>query len=297
MELNQINPYIRAAMIQPAVVEGRGLRKAFDHRLFLVLAGEGALIVEHEEYPISPDSLMIFPPAFGYCFRGKMRMLVLNFDLTRVAEQRTVPICPPPAEAFDQHCIFDGETMEELPIPFVTRADEEIGMGLLGLVGNYDQENKIADALCSSELKRTLAMLLIRANRAASEKPLFERVKQYISLHAPQIESSEQIARHFGYHPVYLASVFRRETGESLHAAVLDARVSCARQWLATGNCSIDEIAYSAGFSSRSHFCTVFRNKTGMTPSEFRRKALYKDARCLQPSELTSLKTDSAESK
>lgn len=274
MKLTATNPYIRAAMLQPAVMEGKGLRKAFDHRLFLVLAGKGVLVTEQGEYPLFPDSLMIFPPAFGYCFRGKMRMLVLNFDLTRGAECRTEPICPPPAEIFDPAGIFDPETMEELPVPFLAKADEGVTEELYGLVSAFDQKSKIADAFCSAVLKKALAALLGSAAHPAPEKRLAERVRRYIGLHAPQIESSEEIARHFGYHPVYLAALFRRETGESLHGAVLNARVLAARQWLAAGDCTIDEIAYSAGFSSRSHFCTVFRERVGMTPGQYRKKAL-----------------------
>lgn len=271
MEVHRIDPYVRAAMIQPAVLEGAGFRKAFDHRLFLVLAGSGMLITECGEYRISQDSIMIFPPGFGYCFRGKMRMLVLNFDMTRVSEQCTVPVCPPPAENFDPRSIFDAMTTERLPVPFVSKADEKISGELTELVGCYDQKNNISDALCSSGIKHIIALLLKNADGDVSGRALSERVKEYIRLNAPQIASNEHIARHFGYHPVYLAAVFRRETGESLHTAVLSARVTCAARWLTAENCSIDEIAYSAGFSSRSHFCTVFREKTGMTPGAYRK--------------------------
>lgn len=273
MDINRIDPYVRAAMVQPAVLEGVGLRKAFDHRLFLVLAGSGTLITECREYMISQDSIMIFPPGFGYCFRGEMRMLVLNFDMTRASEQCTVPVCPPSADDFDPCGIFDSNTAEQLPVPFVSKADEKISGELADLVEYYNQKSNISDALCSSGIKHVIALLLKNTDSDVSEKSLSERVKRYIRLNAPQIASSKQIASHFGYHPVYLAAVFRRETGESLHTAVISARVACACRWLVAENCSIDEIAYSAGFSSRNHFCTVFREKTGMTPGAYRKSA------------------------
>ena len=141
------------------------------------------------------------------------------------------------------------------------------------LVEYYNQKSNITDALCSSGIKHVIALLLKNTDSDVSEKSLSERVKRYIRLNAPQIASSKQIASHFGYHPVYLAAVFRRETGESLHTAVISARVACACRWLVAENCSIDEIAYSAGFSSRNHFCTVFREKTGMTPGAYRKSA------------------------
>lgn len=274
MELTAVNPYIRAAMLQPAIIEGKDLRKPFDHRLFLVLEGEGRLVTEQGEFLISPYSLMIFPPAFGYLFQGKMRVLVLNFDLTRAAQDRTKPMCPLSVEMFDPASVFDMETLEGLPIPFFTKVDEIIAEELYELVNSFDKNNKVADAFCSAVLKKTLAELLRRMGHSSQKVRIVERVQQYIRLNAPQIRSSEEIARHFGYHPIYLASIFRRETGQSLHGAILDARVLAAKQWLVEGDCSIDEIAYSSGFSSSSHFCTVFRQRTGLSPKSYRKSML-----------------------
>jgi AraC-like DNA-binding protein len=39
------------------------------------------------------------------------------------------------------------------------------------------------------------------------------------------------------------------------------------------GGLSLTEIAYLVGFSSSSHFTTMFRRKFGVRPSDVRRKA------------------------
>ena len=48
LEAAECNPYLRVAMIQPFVMEGDELRIAYDHRLFLILEGEGELILRNE---------------------------------------------------------------------------------------------------------------------------------------------------------------------------------------------------------------------------------------------------------
>ena len=89
MKLQDCNPFLRAAELQPAVLEGQGARMAYDHRLFYILKGEGVLVLEGTELPLSPDTLLFFRPGVGYHFRGKMRVAVLNFDISRSCSRRT----------------------------------------------------------------------------------------------------------------------------------------------------------------------------------------------------------------
>jgi hypothetical protein len=65
MKLQNINPYLRAAMIQPAVFEGESVHMAYDHRLFYVLEGDGVLMTKDDTQKISADTLLFFRPQFG----------------------------------------------------------------------------------------------------------------------------------------------------------------------------------------------------------------------------------------
>jgi len=103
-------------------------------------------------------------------------------------------------------------------------------------------------------------------------KRLAEKIQSFVRMYASQISGNEEIARHFGYHPVYIATVFKNETGRTLHSAITEQRMADACRWLMQTNASIDEIAVSTGFSSRPHFCTVFKKHTGLTPNEWRNK-------------------------
>lgn len=54
---------------------------------------------------------------------------------------------------------------------------------------------------------------------------------------------------------------------------LMHCRVQRARELLTREkSLSITEIAFQSGFESSQYFCTVFKNKTGHTPSSFRRK-------------------------
>ena len=274
MKLQDSNPYIRAAQIQPAVLEGRGARMAYDHRLFYIMEGEGSMILEDRTVPLAPDTLILLRPATGYHFRGKMRVALLNFDLTRRAAHRTEPICPPPAAAFDPALLFDGETLDTLTEPVIRTDCAERRPDLLTIIRTYSEVDPFSDAICSGLLKKLLAELLAddRPPRDVAEA-LVDRVRRYVTLYAAEIKDNQTIGEEFGYHPVYLAQLFRQHTGMTLHRAVLEARVALARRWLSLTDRSIEKIAFDTGFSSRSHFCTVFREITGLSPRAYRERA------------------------
>lgn len=271
MQLKDINPYIRAAMIQPAVLEGEGARIAYDCRLFYVLEGKGFFVTDEGDLPIAPDTLIFFYPGIGYYFRGKLRVIVINFDMTRVSADKIDAVCPPPAAEFDANMIFDRSTVSELQSPIVRPNSRHLRNGLLTIVHSFDQADPIADAATSARLKDFLVEL-VRGERRDEDAPgaLVEEVRRYIRIRAAEIADNREIGQHFGYHPVYIATLFRERTGESLHRAVLSERVRLAKEWLVRTELSIEEIAENVGFSSRSHFCTTFKDFVGVSPLKYR---------------------------
>jgi AraC family transcriptional regulator len=65
---------------------------------------------------------------------------------------------------------------------------------------------------------------------------------------------------------------FRQATSMSPHKYLLQRRIYRARQLLGSPHIPIAEIAYRLGFSSQSHFSTVFRAWVGESPGRFRRQ-------------------------
>ena len=89
---------------------------------------------------------------------------------------------------------------------------------------------------------------------------------------AAELEDNAAVGEAFGYHPVYLAQLYREHTGTTLHRAILENKLELACRWLTHTDRSIEQIAFDTGFSSRSHFCTAFRRRMGMTPKAYRKK-------------------------
>ena len=265
------NPYLRAAGIQPAVLEGDGPRRAYDHRLFYVLEGQGALVLADGERSLLPDTLMIWAPATDYHFRGKMRVVVLNFDVTRDAAHLTTPMYPPEVALFHPEQIPNGQTLKELPAPLIIGGNPLLRSAVLEIAETFHERGLYSDADTSAQLKR----ILIEAVRLAHQPPdgreqLVSRLTGYIRLHATAIADNQELAAVFGYHPVYLSAVYREVTGKGLHQAIVEERIRFACRLLRRTDRSVEQIAYDTGFSSRSHFSTAFRAQMGVSPREFR---------------------------
>lgn len=74
--------------------------------------------------------------------------------------------------------------------------------------------------------------------------------------------------------PSYFGDIVRREMGITPQAFLQTKLIDRAKALLASQELTINEIAEELGFSYPNHFARLFRQKTGMSPSAFRRQLL-----------------------
>ncbi len=83
-------------------------------------------------------------------------------------------------------------------------------------------------------------------------------------------------AEQFHLTPSYFGDIVRREMGITPQAFLQTKLIDRAKSLLASQELTINEIAEELGFSYPNHFTRLFRQKTGMSPSAFRRQ-LFKE--------------------
>jgi AraC family transcriptional regulator len=81
----------------------------------------------------------------------------------------------------------------------------------------------------------------------------------------------DELARTAGVHPAHLARAFRRCYSCSIGEYVRRLRVDRAGRELSRSNVPLTEIALGLGFCDHSHFSTVFKRHTGLSPAEYRK--------------------------
>lgn len=68
----------------------------------------------------------------------------------------------------------------------------------------------------------------------------------------------------------YLSDLLKIETGKSAKDHIHEYVIKEAKNLLLMSNDNVSEIAYQLGFKYPQHFSKLFKNKTGMSPSEYR---------------------------
>ena len=75
-----------------------------------------------------------------------------------------------------------------------------------------------------------------------------------------------------GYTEYYLTEKFKKETGMSVSQYIRHAKVKRAQVLLESTDMSVREIAENLAFNTVNYFIQSFRDTTGCTPAQYRKK-------------------------
>lgn len=123
-------------------------------------------------------------------------------------------------------------------------------------------------------LARTVAV-----SRMTSYSKPVRQTLEYIEVHYAEKITLESLARQAGLSPPYLSHLVRRETGRILSDHLSAVRVEQSKRLLLETNCSSLEVARRVGFQYQNHFAATFRRETGLSPTEFRSAARFRENR------------------
>lgn len=273
MKLTEMNPFLRYAGLQYPSLSSVPFCRAYDYRLFYVLEGRADLILQDRSVPVGTGSLIYLRPSVPYYFEGKIKVIVLNFDLTRNQSDKTEPINPlDTLNNFDERLIFENDPPPELSELAVIDNSFEMGSKIQECRLHFCYPTPYSDVLTSSIVKYILCYIVGQTHKHQNTLPeLIQRVMLYIQQNCDRELSNAQISDKFGYHPYYLNRIFRQNTGITLHQALIAERIGIAKKLLGSTSLSIDAVSAEIGFSDRAQFSTAFKKHVGVTPSEYRK--------------------------
>lgn len=94
----------------------------------------------------------------------------------------------------------------------------------------------------------------------------------YIELSLDRKIRTVDLAALVGYSEYYLTEKFKKETGQSVSSYIRYAKVERAKLLLESGDLSVREIAEKLAFNTVNYFIQCFRDTTGYTPAQYRKK-------------------------
>jgi two-component system response regulator YesN len=101
---------------------------------------------------------------------------------------------------------------------------------------------------------------------------IVQRTQQYVMANLDKDVALTDIAAHLDLTPTWVSIVFKRATGVTLVKFVNRVKIEKAKELMQGGNISATDVAMMVGYSSLDHFRRVFKEQTGLTPTDYRKK-------------------------
>lgn len=213
--------------------------------------------------------------------QGLQRALVLRPDLILLDVQM------PHLDGFTFcRLLRESEATKHTPVIFLTSASS-LEQRLEGLqVGGVDYVLKPYEPLeVLARMRVHLHLHLQSQSRsdtsadddqtatASSGPPQLKAAVRLINQNLAELPSLLELARKVGTHDKRLSALFREHMGSTVFAYVREARLRKSQELLSDSEMNVQDIADLVGFSSACNFTTAFRQRLGMTPTQYRQKA------------------------
>ena len=112
-------------------------------------------------------------------------------------------------------------------------------------------------------------------NTFANERPI-QAALLYIHMHFRENPKLSQVAKIAHYNSSHFSATFHKELGTTYCDYLNMLKISYAKELLISTNLKILDICNECGFTSHSNFLRLFKENTGLSPLQFRKRAVDK---------------------
>lgn len=102
--------------------------------------------------------------------------------------------------------------------------------------------------------------------------PEGRKLKNMLDHGVMQNPSTSDMAAHIGRSVSQTIRIFKRDWGITPYQYLLDKRIQLAKLLLSNSVKSVKEVAYELGFVDEFYFSDIFKKKTGLSPTMFRKQ-------------------------
>jgi AraC family transcriptional regulator len=257
------------------LLPGEGTNKQLNrHHIFIPLAGsfEASMVmvsghIAHASRTVGQASIVPAGQQYSAFWKDELEDIAIHLDPDFVAHQ---------ARELVQTDRIDLIRYCEVSDPLV----HQIGRSLAAEV----DAGAPAGSIYAESLVNTLVAHLLRHYSTAGErfqhylgglpKHKLRRVTEFIEENLERDLTLAEIAEIAELSPFHFARSFKQATGSTPIHFLTQRRIDLAKRLLVESELPIVEIGLRAGFKTQSHFTTLFRKVTAMTPKTYRNEHL-----------------------
>ena len=122
------------------------------------------------------------------------------------------------------------------------------------------------------KVKKGQTIVLFDTDELQDVPELVCDVKNYIFDHLTEQISLDDLSRQFYFNGKYISAMFKKYTGMTIRAYILDQRITLSKRLLREGS-NVSEACYHSGFLDYTNFIRSFTRAVGMSPGKYSRCA------------------------
>lgn len=151
---------------------------------------------------------------------------------------------------------------------------ENVSFTTLGF-GEVDVKEELSNEKME-ELKIALGnygIEIVESNKSIIVQKIKDTIVEMVYLEdkLPTSKISQYLAEKIGFSYGYISNLFSDVTYTSIENFIILQRIEYAKQLITIDELSFTEISYKLNYCNLAHFCTQFKNTTGLTPTLFKR--------------------------
>lgn len=277
LHTHEINPYIRVA-VRSVLNTGLEIKRRiiFDYEFIYIADGSMTFFYNDIPYKVSRGHFLFIRPGIPHSFQDiqALHQPHIHFDFVYHKNSKGTPVSfkdIPALSPQEKALISEDYFHNAPPFPFITFHDTEKA---LSLFYRTIDANTSKDSLAAKGYLTALLAMIIDDNfpdmikKDIGNYTIANQIRDIIDSQQGLRHSLDDLESQLSYSKFYLERQFKNEYGISIIAYQNEKKFIEATRMLATK--SISQVAAELGYSSIYSFSRAFKNKYGLSPSQYR---------------------------
>lgn len=259
--------------VRPADYRMHPMQMATDHyNIGYVISGDRRTITPTQSFDYHAGDVAMAPP-FLYHYTIPQSSLPYESYIIKFSPDFIEPFC----RQIGKYMI--DELYEQKVCHFTRPSQEKICQMFREMLYEYEKGTVYKEFILQGMLFRLFTTVWeerLADNTVYFHAPLSEKIIRSLYIIEQNYGSRltlEYLAKEVGLSASYFSRLFSEQLGMSFTDYLSDVRIRHVQSLLAHTDKTIMEIALETGFCHGDYLATQFKDKTGMTPSQFRRNS------------------------
>ena len=274
-----LSPFVRFAAYPERGNWRVGRRILRDYLLFYVECGKGLLTLEGQKFPLETGGWYWVPPGRENTLEGwappRMKVPYIHFDIIYRKLYADLPMTP---EGFlnKKDPAIQPDIFKNAPFKMYGRVHPKLfgeARDLLFRIINLFSRQPRFFRIETSGLLLKLIVNILEGQSLAPDSNVVSsaiaKVEQALEQQFRENLSLNKLSELVGYHPAYLARLFKNQRGLSPRQYLRRLKINHAKDLLRHSNFTLTAIAEECGFSSLALFSRTFHQLEGISPTEY----------------------------